>query len=705
MNARLTAKRLFSDPPLNAELPRDVRVSPDGSFATFLKIAGDNRQRLDLWGADLANGQLDRWLTADDLPASGPSSAAERAERERKRLFGHGIAGHTWSHDGATLLVEASGAGYLLEPKSRSIRQITPAGRRYTDIRLAPGGAHVSYVCDRSLFHLHLASGIERAVARSHDPAVSYGSADFLAQEEMHRFDGHWWNPGGNAIAFTRVDDSPVADIHRFDTSALKAVEQRYPFAGGSNPLVQLGWYDLASGAIQWLEYADDADDYLARVAFARSDLVLGVQNRAQTRLRIKLAAPGSAGARLLFEDTAQTWINLNDNFTPIGEADFLCTAARDGYSHLCRYRDGTLEQITHGPGHVGKVLHADGERALVSGWFETPTEQHLYAVALDSGERVRITATGWHELAVSQDGGTLVDCRSDTACPGEIRFGRPQAALRELAGNPIDSGHPYHPYLDNHVTPTLGALDAEDGQTLHFRLTRPGPGGEDAPASGSPLIVWVYGGPGVQIVRNAWPPLLLQLFAQAGYGVLELDNRGSANRGSAFEAPLSRRLGDAEVRDQVIGARYAAGLDWVDAGRLGVFGHSYGGFMTLMCLSKAPEVFRAGVSVAPVTDWRLYDSHYTERYLGHPDDNAEGYEASSVFPWLDGLQGKLLVIHGMADDNVLFAHTWKLQRALQARQIPFELMTYPGSKHALQEADVSVHRFNLILEFFKRNL
>ena len=185
----------------------------------------------------------------------------------------------------------------------------------------------------------------------------------------------------------------------------------------------------------------------------------------------------------------------------------------------------------------------------------------------------------------------------------------------------------------------------------------------------------------------------------------MELDNRGSANRGRKFEAPLYRRLGDTEVCDQVLGARHAAGLDWVDGKRIGVYGHSYGGYMTLMCLAKAPELFRAGVSVAPVTDWRLYDTHYTERFLGHPDANTEGYQASSVLHWLDGLQGKLLLMHGLADDNVLFAHTSKLIRELQRRHYPFELMTYPGAKHGLQERDVAIHRFNLILDFFRRNL
>ena len=704
MKARLTAARLFSDPPLTGNMPREVRVSPDGRFAAFLKIADDDRERLDLWGADLGAGTLQRWLTATDLPGAGASSAAERAERERKRLFGHGISSHAWSADSKALLIEASGAGYLLDAGTTAIRQVTPAGHRYTDIRLSPQGRFVSYVRDGSLLYLHLESGIERTIARSDDAAVSFGSADFLAQEEMDRYNGHWWSPGDEAVVCTRVDVASVARIHRFGADELEAVAQRYPFTGTSNPVVGLFWYDLGSDARQRLEFADDPDDYLARAAFAGSDLVLGVQNRAQNRWRIKLVSPGESRARLLIEETSDTWINLTDNFTPIGESDYLWTSERDGFSHLYRYRGGKQEQLTRGTGHIEKIVQADSEQALVSGWFETPTERHLYAIALDTGAPERITERGWHEVAASKDGKVLVDCYSDLANPGEIRYGRPDGSFRTLYSNSVDSGHPYHPYRHHHATPALGTLQAEDGQTLHYRLTRPA-ATVDAPATGFPLIVWVYGGPGAQIVKNIWPPPALQLFAQNGFGVLELDNRGSANRGRAFEAPLFRHLGAAEVRDQIAGARYAAALDWVDAKRLGVFGHSYGGYMTLMCLAKAPDLFRAGVSAAPVTDWRLYDTHYTERYLGRPQDNPHGYETSSVFAWLDGLRGHLLVMHGMADDNVLFANASKLLKALQQRHIPFELMIYPGAKHGLQERDVSIHRFNLILDFFQRNL
>ena len=436
----LTPERLFSNPPLGLDPPRDVQVSPDGRFATFLRIADDDRQRLDLWGAGLANGGMTCWLRATDLPVAGAASTAERAERERKRLFGHGITSQAWSADSRALLIEAGGAGFLLEPTGRSVRRVTPTGHRHTDIRLSPAGNFVSYVRDGCLLHLRLASGVERAIARPDQADISFGTADFLAQEEMHRFDGHWWSPDEGAVVFTRVDVGAVRRIERFDADELQTMQQRYPFAGTSNPAVELRCYDLNTGETHRLEYADDAEDYLARVAFAGPELILAVQNRAQNRLRIKRVPAGKCRALPLLAENSTTWINLDDNFTPIGEADYLWTSERDGFNHLFRWRDGEQQQLTQGRGHIAQVLHADTGKALVSGWFETPTERHLYAVALDTGERTRITSSGWHESSVSKDGKTLVDCRSDLANPGEIRCGPVRGPLRVLARTRIDA-------------------------------------------------------------------------------------------------------------------------------------------------------------------------------------------------------------------------------------------------------------------------
>jgi dipeptidyl-peptidase-4 len=270
------------------------------------------------------------------------------------------------------------------------------------------------------------------------------------------------------------------------------------------------------------------------------------------------------------------------------------------------------------------------------------------------------------------------------------------------MAANKLDTTHPCFPYLAQQGQVEFGELQAEDGQTLHYRLIKPP---HLAAGATCPLLVTVYGGPGVQRVTNEWIPPWHHYMAGRGYGLLQLDNRGSSNRGKAFEDPIYGQLGVAEVQDQLTGVRYASNLPWVDAQRIGVFGHSYGGYMTLMLMMQAAGIFAAGVSVAPVTDWALYDSHYTERYLRLPADNAAGYLASSVFPYVTQLKGRLLVIHGMADDNVLFTNSTKLYKALQDNNIPFEIMNYPGAKHGLSGRKVNLHRYGMMDDFFDLHL
>ena len=269
----------------------------------------------------------------------------------------------------------------------------------------------------------------------------------------------------------------------------------------------------------------------------------------------------------------------------------------------------------------------------------------------------------------------------------------------RDILALSIDAHHPYFPFLEAHSQPVIGALRGDE--PLYYRITKPT--GFDS-SRRYPVVVHVYGGPGVQRVRAEFSPLTLQLFAQAGFGVFELDNRGSANRTLDFEQAIHGCLGHVEVEDQLKGVQMLRRLDWVDPERIGIFGHSYGGYMVLKCLANGIG-FAAGVAVAPVVDWRLYDTHYTERYLGTPQDNPQGYARSSVLPEAASIQVPLLLMHGMADDNVLFAHSLKLIKALQDAGTPFELMTYPGAKHALQERSVAIHRYNAILEFFRRTL
>ncbi|MGA1675684.1 MAG: alpha/beta fold hydrolase [Pseudomonadales bacterium] len=707
---QLTPERLFSDPPLFGGLPQNPQFTPDGRAIAFLRSATDARERLDLWRYDLTQATAELWLSGDRLDRQEqPDTAAEAAERERKRQFNRGITAVQFSTDGRLALLPVEGVGWVLDIASGSLRAITPAGTRQTDLTLDPQNRYLSYVRDGDLYVTDLEHGEEQRITHDGGEPWLNGSAEFIAQEEMHRFRGHWWSPSGRYLAYTRVDESliPVSQRPEFDADQLRIVPQRYPFTGGVNARVELRVRDMMSGEVTEVPWTFADDDYLARAQWWQERLLIQVQSRDQRTLRLVTHAPDTNTRELLLEEHADHWVNLHDNCQALDDSALLWTSERDGHAHLYVWSPTGLRQVTRGTGRVNKILWADSHSAIVQGWFETATEQHAYRVHLAGGaDPERLTQEpGWHDTAVSSDGTRLLDRVTSLTLPAALRLlsleGNTARGLT-LAEERVTPEHAYAPYLPAHCPAQLGTLLAEDGQLLHYRLTEPG---GPRPANGYPVIVHVYGGPGVQRVRNEWQPLTLQMLAQHGYGVLELDNRGTGNRSPAFEAPIHRLLGDIEVRDQLVGVQFLRSLGWVDATRIGVMGHSYGGYMALQCLFKAPEHFRAAVSTAPVTDWHLYDTHYTERYLGTPGENAEGYRLSSVFPWLCGSIGKLLVIHGMADDNVLYTHSTQLYRALQARKLPFEMMAYPGSKHALQEQDVSIHRFNLILDFFDKHL
>ena len=701
--ARLTVERLFSNPPLTGTLPSEVKFAPDGSYVAYLKPADDDRERLDLWRMQVATGEHMRWIDASTLiDPNEILSAAEKAERERKRLFATGITSYEFSPNGSHLLIPAGGRGYLYHIDSEQLSCFTPPGTRQTDFTFSPKGRFISYVRGGNLYYYDREATAEIAVTSDGGGTIANGIADFIAQEEMHRFAGHWWSPDERRIAFTRTNESPIAVSQRYeiDADSINVIEQRYPYAGAANADVELLVHNLEGGDQDRIDYRHAKDDYLARVGWSGDRLAVQCQSRNQQRLFLDFYNPGSPGRSTMLEEQAETWLNLHDNFTALDGDRFLWTSEKEGNAQLYLYSNGEPTRLTNGAGRIDKVLHADDKRVIFSGWDEDATEQHVYSVPLNGGDATRLTPEpGWHDVSTDAKGRRFIDRFTSLDEPGGINLIDPEAGSSEplIADDPA---HPYADYMTEHARPELGKLTAEDGQTLHYRLTRP-----REICGQHPLVVYVYGGPGVNRVRNEWAPLLLQLFAARGFGVLELDNRGSSRRGPAFEAPIYQHMGEAEVRDQLVGARFAQSLDWVDAERIGVFGHSYGGFMTLMCLAKAPEVFKAGVSVAPVSAWELYDTHYTERYLGTPQDNPEAYARSAVFPYLDGLEGRLLLIHGMADDNVLFTHTTRLIKELQSRCFPFEMMAYPGSKHALQEQSVSIHRFNLILSFFERSL
>ena len=710
----LSVERLFADPPLTQGAPADLRFAPDGRI-TYLRAADDDRERLDLWC--IVDGQhhllLDaRSITATDSDATN-LTAAERAERERRRQFHHGITQYHWHPDGQQLLIPMDGQAYLVDPDHpATARALCPEGTRQSAFTMSPGGTFLSYVRDGNLYVSDIGSDQAAQIRETQltddaSETVSNGLADFLAAEEMHRFDGHWWSKDDRYIAYTRVDEAPVTPSFRLelDAAGARTVTQRYPYPGQPNPSVQLFLFDRNSGQHTCVWSSDQHTPYLARVAWLHQQLIIQVQNRLQQELHYLRYKQENDTWETLYTDRSDTWINLTDDLTALTDERFLLSHEAYGPRQLL-----ILDQQNgfplQGPTHINHVHAVDDQAAYVSGWDQTPVENHLYRVPLDGSKASRLTQpSGWHDVTVDVKSRQYLDRYTHTTHPVKLKLASLDGAHQlSLFEEQFDEGHAYQPYLAAHCRAEFGQIEAADGQALYYRMTPP-LGARDNATGQWPVLVYVYGGPGAQKVKQEWSPLLVQLFAHHGFGVLELDNRGSTNRGRRFEAPLYRNMGSVEIADQRLAPQIAAEFAWADATRMGVFGHSYGGYMTLMCLSQAADVFKAGVAVAPVCDWQLYDTHYTERFMGLPADNAAGYAQGHVLTHLHKLDAPLLLMHGMADDNVLFTHSTLIMDELQRLGKPFELMTYPGAKHSMQEQHVSVHRFTLILDFLHRTL
>lgn len=718
---QLTIERLYGSPDLTGPTARNVQFSPDGSRISFLRAKDDDRTVQDLWAMDVASGEAYLLVDARQLvPEERELTEAEIQFRERSRITSSGVVTYQWDETGAAVLVPLDGDVFYVDVESAQTRRLTETEAFETDAKVSPDGGFVSFIRDQNLWIHDLSTGEERALTSEGGGVISWGMAEFVAQEEMRRYTGYWWSPDDSRIAVARVDESPVMVVERFGISAdaVSVSEQRYPRAGTPNALVTLHVIDLASGdtgeigEVSDMDLGSDTDIYLSRVNWSESGETLWVQrqNRAQTQWDLLALDPrtGAEDTTRRITEQSVTWINLTHDLRTLAGGGLLYLSEQSGFRHIRHVgADGVARDITSGDWVVDSLEAVDEDAGIVwfSGWRDTPLERHLYSVNLEGGEPQRITSgEGRWNVSVGSGGSGFIGTYSDIDTP-------PSTGLYSIAGeriawveeNPLDQAHPYAAYLARHVRPEYGTLTAADEQTdLHWQMYRPD---HCTAATPCPAIVQVYGGPGVQTVTKGWQSLRDQILVQSGYVLFKVDNRGSSNRGHAFEAPLHLRMGILEVEDQLAGLDWLQGRDFVDADRVGLWGWSYGGYMTLMTTLQAPGRFAAGIAGAPVTDWALYDTHYTERFMSTPQDNAEGYDAGSVFAHLDGYQTPLLIIHGMADDNVTFDHSTRLFAELQERGQVFEMMTYPGQRHGIRPPPLQTHLLRTQMAFFNRYL
>lgn len=706
----LTLERIFSSPDLAGPQPRGLRISPDGRLVTLLKNRRDDRDRYDLWAIDGATGEERMLVDSLKLGTGAELSEAEKMQRERARIGGtRGIVAYDWTADGKRVLVPLDGDLYLAPTDGDPMRLTnTPEGELNPTV--SPKGRYLSFVRGGNLFVIDIATRGEQQLTADASDTTSWGVAEFVAQEEMDRQTGHWWSPDDALIAVARVDESGVRIVNRAAIGAegTRIYPQRYPLAGTPNARVELHVMDPAGQRRVKADLGNDPDIYLARVDWSKDGKTLYVQRESRDQKRLDLLAvdPATGAAKVVLTETAKTWLNLHNNFRALADGSFLWWSERSGHGHLYRVIRGQWTPITSGPWQVREVIGVDEKRGLV--WFsgnrETPLEQHVYSAPLSGrGETKLLTERGWWNTGV-MDGAAnrIIVSRSNQDQPTQVYLAdREGKRVRWLSENRIDADHPYAPYIAGHADTTFGTLEAKDGSVLHYKLLTP----KLEPGTRYPVFMIHYGGPGAgRQVTRSWGGAVSDYLVQQGWIVFAIDNRGTPDRGKAFEDHLYHAMGTVEVEDQLAGVEWLKSQGFVDPARIATYGWSYGGYLTLKLLQKAPGVFAAGIAGAPVTKWELYDTHYTERYLGDPKAKRSAYPSADAMAEAGKISDPLLLMHGMADDNVVLEHSTAFMTAMQEQARPFDLMLYPGQTHRFAGEGPNVHSWRMIEGFLARN-
>ena len=709
----LSFERVFASPGLDGQAPRQVKLSPDGRYLTLLRNRADDRDRYDLWGYDIDTREWRMLVDSEKLGSGRELSEDEKMQRERARVAGlKGIISYQWASNGAGVLVPLDGDLYLARLDGTVTRLTDTEGTELNPLLSARGG-YVSFVRDRRLWVGPVGAEAE-AQAQPITPAgeaetIRWGEAEFVAQEEMARLTGYWWSPDDTRIVVQRTDEASVGIVTRAAIGAkgTKVFDQRYPAAGTDNAVVELFVMNPDGTGSVKVDLGLDLDIYVARVDWApdASAIYVQRQDRAQTKIDVLRVDPATGASTVWFTESAARrdyWVNLSDNYRLLADGSLLWWSERDGFGHFYRFAAGQWTQLTGGTSPSTTLVGVDEASGTFT--YQATTDvltQQIYRARLDgTGVPERLTDTAFtNSASMDSKGRLLYVTRSAPSQPPQSYLATPDGKqVAWIEENAVTGEHPYAPYLASHVTPEYGTIAAEDGTPLHWMMLKP----KMEPGKRYPVFFQHYGGPGPQTVTKGWGGALAQAIVDKGYIWFQLDNRGSANRGVDFEQPLYRAMGGAEVRDQKAGAEFLKALDFVDPAKIAIYGWSYGGYMTLKQLEADPGLYAAGISGAPVTRWELYDTHYTERYMRDPREVPEAYEKASAIPDATKISDPLLLIHGMADDNVVFDNSSELIAKLQENNVPFEMMLYPGYTHRVSGEKIGPHVWNSIFRFLE---
>jgi dipeptidyl-peptidase-4 len=614
-----------------------------------------------------------------------------------------------WFADGKRLLVAASGDLFVVDIGKGGFDALTRTAEVERDPKLSPDNRFVSFRRGSDLYAIDVASKVVTRLTTAGSDTLLNGQLDWVYPEELDLNTAHWWSPDSRSIAYLQFDitHEPVfPQVSLLNARGLLEPE-RYPKAGDPNAEVRLGIVPATGGETKWMDLGEPRGFLLARIVWSPSSRQVMAErlNRVQNKLDLLLADTATGTAHSVLHEEDPQWINVRGEPRFLGSGDrFLWTSERSGFRHLYLYNvDGKLEkQLTSGDWELVEIAGIDAERRRVffTSSEDNPTERQLYSVSLDGSNKQRLSkGAGTHSTSLAPNAAYYIDDYSSLSTP--LRRGLYKSdgsEVREFRAADRKAADEFE------ILPTeIVTVTSADGARLYARMIKPA--GFD-PGKKYPAVVIVYGGPGAQSVRNTWAGLTWdQVLAHKGFVVWQLDNRGSFGRGHQFESVIYHNMGAREFSDQKEGIQHLIAQGFVDPQRIGLYGWSYGGYMTLYTVTHAPGLIKAAIAGAPVTNWRNYDSIYTERYMGLPEDNAEGYKASAPTQSAAGLLGtKLLIMHNVEDDNVHFQNSVQMAEALEKSGKQFYMVIYPQKTH-----HVSGPEYNQLLEtttsFFEQNL